>query len=326
MRFVLMIEPQQGLTYGEQVAVAKRAEANGFDALFRSDHYASFPGASGLPTTDAWTVIAGLGRDTDRIGLGVLVSPVTFRRPGNLAKVITTADEMSGGRIEVGLGAGWNEEEHRQLGLPFPPIKDRADLLEEQLTILHGLWGEPDGWSYEGPSATIQDACFYPKPVQVPGRPIMPSGIARPRIMLGGGGSPRSLRLAARWADEFNMSSAGPEQVAQAGAALDAACVAIGRDPATMARSVMAGVLVGRDAAELRTREVALLEALGEDASGDGWLEERRDRWVIGTPDEARARVRRFADAGAERIMLQDFLPRDLDMIDVMGEVLIGQV
>ena len=115
MRFVLMIEAQQGLSYGDQVALAKRAEANGFEAFFRSDHYASFPGEAGLPTTDAWTVIAGLARDTDRIGLGVLVSPVTFRRPGTFAKVVTTADEMSGGRVEVGVGAGWNEEEHRQL-------------------------------------------------------------------------------------------------------------------------------------------------------------------------------------------------------------------
>jgi probable F420-dependent oxidoreductase, Rv1855c family len=326
MRFVLMIEAQQGLAYEEQVAVARRAEANGFEAFFRSDHYASFPGASGLPTTDAWTVIAGLGRDTERIGLGVLVSPVTFRRPGNLAKVITTADEMSGGRVEVGLGAGWNEEEHRQLGLPFPPITERADLLEEQLTILHGLWGEPDGWSYEGPSATISNACFHPKPVQVPGRPIMPSGIARPRIVLGGGGSPRSLRLAARWADEFNTSSAGPARVKEVYTALDAACVAAGRDPATMARSAMVGVLVGRDADEVRTREATLREAFGADVSGDDWLEERRDRWVIGTPEEARAMVRLFAEAGAERIMLQDFLPRDLDMIDALGEALIGQV
>jgi len=322
MRFALMIEAQQGLSYGDQVALAKRAEANGFEAFFRSDHYASFPGESGLPTTDAWTVIAGLGRDTDRIGLGVLVSPVTFRRPGNLAKVVTTADEMSGGRVEVGLGAGWNEVEHRQLGLPFPPIKERADLLEEQLRILHGLWGEPDGWSYEGPSVTIQNAMFHPKPVQVPGRPVMASGIARPRILLGGGGSPRSLRLAARWADEFNTSSLGPAKI---GAALDAACVAIGRDPSTITRSSMVGTLVGRDAAEVKRREKALLKAF-DDGGGDEWLEERRDRWVIGTPDEARAMVRRFADAGVERLMLQDFLPWDLDMVDAMGEALIGQV
>jgi len=325
MRFALMIEAQQGLSYGDQVALAKRAEANGFEAFFRSDHYASFPGESGLPTTDAWTVIAGLGRDTDRIGLGVLVSPVTFRRPGNLAKVVTTADEMSGGRVEVGLGAGWNEVEHRQLGLPFPPIKERADLLEEQLRILHGLWGEPDGWSYEGPSVTIQNAMFHPKPVQVPGRPVMASGIARPRILLGGGGSPRSLRLAARWADEFNTSSLGPAKIAAVGAALDAACVAIGRDPSTITRSSMVGTLVGRDAAEVKRREKALLKAF-DDGGGDDWLEERRDRWIIGTPDEARAMVRRFADAGVERLMLQDFLPWDLDMVDAMGEALIGQV
>lgn len=326
MRFVLMIEAQQGLSYGDQVALAKRAEANGFEAFFRSDHYASFPGESGLPTTDAWTVIAGLSRDTDRIGLGVLVSPVTFRRPGNLAKVVTTADEMSGGRVEVGLGAGWNEIEHTQLGLPFPPIKERADLLEEQLEVLHGLWGEPDGWSFTGPSGAIQEAIFHPKPVQVPGRPVMPSGIARPRILLGGGGSPRSLRLAARWADEFNTSSAGPARVAVIGAALDAACVAIGRDPATMARSAMVGTLIGRDEAEVTTREAALLKAFGDETGGDDWLEERRDRWVIGTPDEARAMVRRFAEAGVERMMLQDFLPWDLEMVDLMGEALIGQV
>jgi alkanesulfonate monooxygenase SsuD/methylene tetrahydromethanopterin reductase-like flavin-dependent oxidoreductase (luciferase family) len=233
---------------------------------------------------------------------------------------------MSGGRVEVGLGAGWNEEEHRQLGLPFPEIKERADLLEEQLTILHGLWGEPDGWSYSGPSATIESARFHPKPVQVPGRPVMPSGIARPRILLGGGGSPRSLRLAARWADEFNTSSAGPAKVAEVYAALDAACVAIGRDPATMARSAMVGVLVGRDANEVRTREAELLAAFGQEDAGDEWLGERRDRWVFGTPDEARAMIHRFAEVGVERIMLQDFLPRDLEMIDVMGETLLGQV
>ena len=142
---------------------------------------------------------------------------------------------------------------------------------------------------------------FHPKPVQVPGRPVMPSGIARPRILLGGGGSPRSLRLAARWADEFNTSSLGPAKIAEIGAALDAACVAIGRDPSTMARSAMVGTLIGRDAAEVKTREAALLKAF-DDGGGDDWLEERRDRWIIGTPDEARAMVRRFADAGVERI------------------------
>ena len=149
MRFALMTEPQQGLTYDEQLAITRRAEAAGFEAFFRSDHYQSFPGPSGLPTTDAWTVVAGLARETERIGLGVLVSPVTFRQFGNLAKVITTVDEMSGGRIEFGLGAGWHDVEHAELGLPFPEISERGDMLEENLAVLLGLWGEPDGWSFE---------------------------------------------------------------------------------------------------------------------------------------------------------------------------------
>jgi F420-dependent oxidoreductase-like protein len=326
MRFVLMIEAQQGLSYGEQLAIARRAEANGFEALFRSDHYASFPGPSDEPTTDAWTVLAGLARETGRLGLGVLVSPVTFRHPGSFAKVVTTVDEMSGGRVEVGVGAGWNDEEHRQLGLPFPSIEERADLLEDQLAILHGLWGEPDGWSYTGHQVAIEGAVFHPKPVQVPGRPMTSTGGVRPRIIVGGQGTPRSFRLAARYADEFNLSSSGPERAAAAGRSLDEACSAIGRDPATVTRSVMAGVLVGRDEREMRERETALLTALGADDTGEEWLDARRPRWIIGTPDEARASVRRFADAGVERIMLQDFLPRDLDMIDVMGEELIGRV
>src|SRR6188768_1879888 len=181
MRFALMLESQQGLSYGDHVAIAKRAEANGLEALFRSDHYQSFPGPGGQPTTDAWTIMAGLGRDTERIGLGVLVSPVTFRHPGTFAKVVTTVDEMSGGRIEVGVGAGWNELEHSQLGLAFPPIKERADLMEDQLAILHGLWGEPDGWSYEGLTGIkVKDAIFRPRPVDVAGRPRTPIGEARP--------------------------------------------------------------------------------------------------------------------------------------------------
>src|SRR4249920_1636637 len=247
MRFALMLESQQGLSYGDHVAIAKRAEANGLETLFRSDHFQSFPGPTGQPTTDAWTVLAGLARDTDRIGLGVLVSPVTFRHPGTFAKVVTTVDEMSGGRIEVGVGAGWNEIEHRQLGLAFPPITERADLMEDQLAILHGLWGEPDGWSYDGRQVAIRDAQFHPKPVDVPGRPRTTIGGARPRLLVGGGGSPRSLRLAARYADEFNLSSSGPDHAREVFAAVDAACAAIGRDPSTLAHSTMAGVLIGRD-------------------------------------------------------------------------------
>ena len=326
MRFALQLEPQQGMSYGDQLAVAKRAEANGFETLFRSDHYASFPGPADKPTTDAWAVLAGLARDTDRIGLGALVSPVTFRHPGQFAKVVTTVDEMSGGRVEVGVGAGWHEIEHRQLGLRFPDINERADLLEDQLAILHGLWGEPDGWSYAGREVSIADAVFRPKPVDVPGRPRTAIGGARPRILVGGSGSPRSYRLAARFADEFNLTGSGPAEAVIAYAALDGACRAIGREPATLTRSAMVAVLVGRDRAEMAARVSAAVAAFGSGAEDQEWLAEREDRWVTGTPAAARAAVRRYAEAGVERLILQDLLPWDLAMIDVMGEVLIGQV
>ncbi|HSL77279.1 MAG TPA: TIGR03560 family F420-dependent LLM class oxidoreductase [Candidatus Limnocylindrales bacterium] len=328
MRYALMLEPQQGMSYADQLASAKRAEANGFDAFFRSDHFASFPGESGQPTTDAWSVLAGLARDTERITLGVLVSPVTFRHPGVFAKVVTTVDEMSGGRVEVGVGAGWNDDEHRQLGLAFPPIDERADLLEDQLAILHGLWGEPDGWSFEGITGIrIEDALFRPRPVDVAGRPTTNVGTKRPRILVGSGGTKRSYRLAARYADEYNLSSASPERAAEVREKLDEACREIGRDPQTLARSTMAGVLIGRTEDEVVERERILLEAFGSDAeTGEAWLEERRQRWVYGTPDMARAQVERFAAAGIERIMFQDFIPWDLDMVDVMGEELVGRL
>ncbi len=326
MRFALMLESQQGLSYGDHVAIAKRAAAHGIESLFRSDHYTSFPGPSGQPTTDAWSVMAGLARDTDRIGLGVLVSPMTFRHPGSFAKVVTTVDEMSGGRIEVGVGAGWNEQEHRQLGLAFPPIKERADLMEDTLAILHGLWGEPDGWSYDGHQVSLEGAQFDPKPVDVPGRPRTPIGGARPRLLVGGQGSPRTYRLAARYSDEFNLSSSGPDTARERFALVDAACEAIGRDPATITHSTMAGVLIGRTDAEIAARMTAAVEMFGSGEDEQAWLDERLERWITGTPDQARAMVRRFAEAGVERIMLQDMLPWDLDMIDVMGEVLVGQV
>jgi len=322
VRFALMIEPQQGLSYVEQLDIAKRAEAAGFERLFRSDHYQSFPGPSGEPTTDAWAVLAGLARETTRIGLGALMSPVTFRHAGNLAKVVTTVDEMSGGRIELGVGAGWNDEEHRQLGLPFPGIDERADMLEEHLAVLRGLWGEPDGWSFRGKHVTIDGSQFYPKPVDVPGRPRGTNGAARPLLLAGGSGTKRSARIAAAYADEFNLSSSSPESAVAKFADLDAACEAIGRDPASLARSTMAGVLIGRDAAEVDRRKADLLAVFGADAGGEDWFDAREPRWILGTPDKARAMVDRFARAGAERIMLQDFLPRDLDMIDLMAEVL----
>ncbi len=314
MRYVLMIEAQQGLTYDDQLAIALRAEAAGFEAYFRSDHYESFPGPAGRPTTDAWTVLAGLARDTTTIRLGVLVSPVTFRLPGTMAKIAATVDQMSGGRVELGLGAGWNLDEHRRHGVPFPPIAERADMLEEQLAIVHGLWEEPDGWSFTGRHYQVEDSIFQPKPVQRP----------RPPIIVGGEGSPRSLRIAARYADEFNLTASDPARVADRYAKLDEACRAIGRDPSTLRRSAMVGTLIGRDEAELAARKEALMAEVTPDEQGEEWFATREQRWIIGTPDQARARVAAFAAAGVERLMLQDFVPRDLDMIDQLGLELIA--
>lgn len=319
MRFALMIEAQQGLSYADQLALARRAESAGFEAFFRSDHYASFPGGAGRPTTDAWTVLAGLARETERIGLGALVSPVTFRHPGTFAKVVTTVDEMSGGRIEVGVGAGWNQDDHLPLGLAFPPVADRADLLEDQLAVLHGLWTEPDGWSYQGRQVRLAGAAFRPKPVDVPGRPRTALGAVRPRIIIGGQGRPRSMRIAARWADEFNVTSTGPDGVAAKFELLAAACRAAGRDPATMTRSAMIPVLLGATPAEVEARREALFAELGVTGDREAWLAERRPRWIFGTPDEARATIARLAAAGTERIFLQDFLPDDLAMVDLLG-------
>jgi len=324
VRFVLMIEAQQGVTYAEQLALARHAEAAGFEAFLRSDHYGSFPGPDDNPTTDAWAVLAGLARETDRIGLGVLVSPVTFRHPGNLAKLVTTVDEMSDGRIEVGVGAGWNDEEHARYGFPFPPIAERADMLEETLAILHGLWEEPDGWSFDGRHWSVRDARTRPRPGDLPARRAR--GERRPRILVGGSGSPRSMRIAARYADEFNVTSSTPSGVRDTYAKLDEALAAAGRDPATLARSAMIGVLLGEDEAQVRERERVLLHMIGAEEAGDDWFRERRERWILGTPDEARASVERFAAAGVERIMLQDFLPRDLEMVDLMGRELVGRV
>jgi F420-dependent oxidoreductase-like protein len=318
MRFALMSEPQQGLRYGEILDLARTAEDAGFETFFRSDHYASFPGESGLPATDAWTTLAGVARETTRIGLGVLVSPVTFRPPGNLAKVVTTVDEMSDGRVELGIGAGWNEEEHEQQGLPFPDQRQRFDMLEEQLAIVHGLWTEPDGWSYDGRHWQVRGARFYPTPVTRAGR-------RHPNIILGGSGGPRLASLVARYGDEINISSASAATVGEPYQRVRDACRRIGRDQSDVTYSAMTGVLVGRDELEVRSRVDDLMRMLGSaDDDADEWLAQRRKRWVMGTPDEARERVKELEAAGVERLMLQTFLPRDLKMVRLLGEIFLA--
>jgi F420-dependent oxidoreductase-like protein len=314
MRFALMTEPQQGLSYDEILALARAAETAGLEAFFRSDHYGSFAGPPDGPTTDAWATLAGLARDTSTIRIGSLVSPITYRIPGSFAKVVATVDEMSGGRIEVGLGAGWNEEEHLAMGLPFPPLGERYDRLEESLAIVHGLWTEPDGWSYEGRHWQVRSARLRPRPTF--------SGRPHPHLILGGDGGPRLARLVASWADEFNRQSATPDRLREAYGRIAAACAAAGRDPDTVVRSAMVGVLVAETDQELRDRvreQVAFLGGGSVDA--DEWLAERTGRWIIGTPDAAWERINALGAAGAERIMLQDFLPRDLEMVALLGRI-----
>jgi F420-dependent oxidoreductase-like protein len=312
MRFALMTEPQQGLTYDELLAAARAAEEAGLEAFFRSDHYASFPGESGMPTTDAWATLAGLARETQRIRLGTLVSPVTFRIPGSLAKVIQTVDEMSGGRVEAGFGAGWNDEEHAQLGIGFPDIGTRYEMLAEELAIIHGLWTEDDGWSFDGRHWHVRGSRWHGE--------IARGGRRHPHIILGGRGKPRMASLIARYADEFNLSPATPEGAADAYGRVAAACREIGRDPDQVVRSAMVGVLIAETERDLEDRVRTLLETFGEaDATGQEWIRSRRGRWIMGTDDEAHERVRAFEAQGTQRIMLQDFLPRDLDMVRLLG-------
>jgi F420-dependent oxidoreductase-like protein len=314
MRYALMTEPQQGLSYDEILAIARTAEAAGIEAFFRSDHYASFPGGSGKPTTDAWATLGGLARETSTIRLGVLVSPVTFRVPGSLAKVVQTVDEMSGGRVEAGFGAGWNDEEHAQLGIPFPPLGERYDRLEEQLAILHGLWTQDDGWSYDGTYWQVRGSIRHGE--------ISRGGRRHPHIILGGKGMPRLAGLVARYADEFNLNSAAPEDAKAAYGRVRDACREIGRDPDAIVYSAMTGVLVAETDGDLRGRVADLLEALGQSgADGEAWLAARRGRWIMGTPDEARERVAALERQGTQRVMLQDFVPRDLEHVQLMGRI-----
>lgn len=317
MRFALMTEPQQGLSYDEILALARTAAESGIEAFFRSDHYTSFPGAAGLPTTDAWATLAGLARDTRRIRLGTLVSPMTFRLPGPFAKMVTTVDEMSGGRIELGMGAGWNATEHGELGIPFPPLGERYDMLEEALAIVHGLWTEPDGWQFGGEHWQVRGSRFNPRRAG--------TGQRHPHLILGGDGGPRLARLVATYADEFNRQSATPQRVREAYGRVREACRAIGRDPDEVVRSAMVGVLIAETSSELQERIDHLLATTASEEDPRAWLAERRERWIMGTPDEAWERVRALEDAGVQRIMLQDFLPRDLEMVRLIGHTFAGR-
>jgi F420-dependent oxidoreductase-like protein len=300
MQLRIFTEPQQGASYDTQLAIAKAAEDLGFDAFFRSDHYLKMGAASGLPgPTDAWVTLAGLARETTRLRLGTLVSPVTFRLPGPLAIQVAQVDAMSGGRVELGLGAGWFEAEHAAYGIPFPDNK--FDLLEEQLAIVTGLWETPDGetYSYAGKHYQLTDSPALPKPVQRP----------RPPVIVGGGGLKRTPRLAARYADDFNAGFCSVEEAAARYRRVREAAEAIGRDPDALVYSYAATTVVGRDEAELARRAEA----------GGTTVEQARASGLGGTPAEVVEKIGRFAEAGAGRFYLQLMDMSDLDHVELIA-------
>ncbi|MFV0306914.1 MAG: LLM class F420-dependent oxidoreductase [Desertimonas sp.] len=301
----IFTEPQQGATYDDLLAVAQRAERLGFGAFFRSDHYLAMGPAlddGGQPgPTDAWITLAGLARETSTIRLGTLVTSATFRRPGPLAISVAQVDQMSAGRVELGLGAGWYEQEHRAYAIPFPGLGERFDRLEEQLAVITGLWATPLGerFGYDGTHYRVADSPALPKPIQPGGVPIV----------IGGGGPTRTPALAARYATEFNTPFVPIERfVGQRDRVCDA-CRSIGRDPDELTFSAALVACVGADEPEVARRAAAI----GRDA------DELRVNGVAGTLDEARATLGRWHDAGAERIYLQVLDLTDPDHLDQLA-------
>ena len=302
MRLRIFLEPQQGATYDDQLGVALCAEEEGFDALFRSDHYLKMGGASGLPgPTDAWTTLAGLARETSTIRLGTLVTSATFRLPGPLAITIAQVDAMSGGRVELGLGAGWYLEEHQAYGIPFPALGERFERLEEQLSIITGLWSTPPGelFSFEGDHYQVTESPALPKPTQSPGPPVI----------VGGGGPSRTPRLAARFASEFNTPFLSPVDAGSQFERVRVACRAIDRDPTSITMSSALIVCCGTNDAEIERR-----------ASAIGWnVEDLRAFGACGTPSQVAERIGEWRDAGAEVAYLQVLDQTDLDHVRLIG-------
>src|ERR671916_94219 len=298
----IFTEPQQGATYDDLLAVAREAETLGFDAFFRSDHYLTMGAGLGEPgPTDAWVTLAGLARDTERIRLGTLVTAGTFRLPGPLAIAVAQVDAMSGGRVELGLGAGWFEQEHAAYGIPFPPLGERFDRLEEQLAIVTGLWETPAGerFSYDGTYYRLTDSPALPKPVQSP----------RPPVLIGGLGKSRTPGLAARYADEFNVPFAPLEGFRSQVDAVTAACEAVERDPATVTWSAALVLCCGEDEETFRRRAAAI----GRQP------DEVRENGAAGTVGEVTDKLAAFAAAGAERIYLQVLDLSDLDHLRLVA-------
>ena len=313
MRLCLMVEGQEGVTWGEWLALADACEQSGLEGLFRSDHYLSVVGRRERSSLDAIATLAALAVRTERIRLGTLVSPVTFRHPSVLAKSAATIDHISGGRLELGLGAGWNEGEHAAYGFDFPPLGTRMALLEEQLEIVHRLWTE-ESVTFDGRHYRLDDCPALPRPLQQP----------RPPLILGGNAKPRSVALAVRLADEYNTLIASIDDCRERKSVLVEACESAGRDPATLPLTLMATCVVGEDRAQVLERVRGVLEVFGSgDEDPEAVLDERRERWVAGTPDEVVERLRALGEAGVERVYLQHLVHGDTEMVELIGEAVV---
>jgi alkanesulfonate monooxygenase len=308
MELRVFTEPQQGATYDDLLRVARAAEELGFGAFFRSDHYLGM-GTDGLPgPTDAWVTLAGLARETSTIRLGTLMTSSTFRLPGPLAISVAQVDQMSGGRVELGLGAGWYEQEHTAYGIPFHDARGRFDRLEEYLAVVTGLWATEQGdtFSFDGRHFRLSDSPALPKPDQSP----------RPPVLVGGKGRRRTPMLAARYADEFNVPFESLEQTREIFARVRDSCTEVGRDPDSLRYSNALVLCCGRDEAEVARRAEAI-----------GWrVEDIRRDGLAGTPDEVVDKIGKYRQAGASRIYLQTLDLSDLDHLALVADKVVPQV
>ena len=303
-----MIEGQEGVSWDEWVALAETCERSGIEALFRSDHYLSQGFPHERAAHDAWTTLAGLASRTSTLRLGSMVSPVTFRHPSLLANAVATVDHISGGRVELGIGAGWMELEHESFGFAFPPQKERLAMLAEQLEIVRRQWTE-DHVTFDGAHYSLRDCPALPKPVQRP----------HPPILVGGSAKRGTADPAARFADEYNVIAPTREGYAKARRALDAACERAGREPRTLRMSAMTGFLLAENEDGLRANARASLERWGSDASPDDVVARYRTKGTAGTPDELAHGLRGLEEVGVERIMLQHIRHDDLETIELLG-------
>ncbi|KHL15618.1 F420-dependent oxidoreductase-like protein [Mumia flava] len=307
MQLRIFTEPQQGATYDDLLAVAQATERHGFDAFFRSDHYLGM-GTDGLPgPTDAWTTLAGLARETERVRLGTLMTSATFRLPGVLAIQVAQVDQMSGGRVELGLGAGWFTEEHEAYGIPFPTVGERFDRFAEQLEVVTGLWRTPPGerYAFDGKHYTLVDSPALPKPVQ-----------SAPPVIVGGRGAKRTPALAARYASEFNLPFTPLGEHRGAYDRVRAACEAIDRDPDELTYSSALVVCCGEDEQSVARRAAAI----GRE------VDELRENGLCGTPGEVAARLSEYAAAGSQRVYLQVLDLADLEHVALLGEQVLPAV